>query len=480
MRNLSWIVVVCVATLFAACGGGGGGSVQWVHPADTNDFLSFDGTSVHYAEVAMNSSGDAVLVWHQGNYGDRKVYLAEKNGRFGYWTWPVDDTDYINPDGGDSDYPSVVMDDSGNAIVAWSQSDVSGSAWLFVSVRDGSTGNWTHPSSLNDHFAGVNYYVRPEPAMGRGGDAIVAWSERSSAGTNRVYSSLRAGAAGSWSVPLDHYVDVPPHTFPNAIYIGKPEAGMDDVGDVIMAWTQTSGMNTSWIFVSERDGASDTWDQPAAASDSIAMGLSGAGNARVGMAGSGAAVISWFETVGGDQTVFAASRDGNTGDWTYPADTADALSPDGSNARFNRSAVNGHGDAVAVWRQYDGTGHDQIFMAERGGDTGLWKRPADLSDNISPDGTNASEREVAMDDSGHAVVAWRQVADGYDRMFISERNCTGKAWVHPLDTDSYVSPAGSGGASPPLVAVGGSGNAIVLWRQTGLDFIDRLYMSEKR
>jgi hypothetical protein len=52
--------------------------------------------------------------------------------------------------------------------------------------------------------------------------------------------------------------------------------------------------------------------------------------------------------------------------------------------------------------------------------------------------------------------------------------------VHPLDTDSYVSPAGSGGASPPLVAVGGSGNAIVLWRQTGLDFIDRLYMSEKR
>lgn len=461
-------------------------STQWFHPTGIDDFVSFDVSPVAISQVVMNSGGDVILVWEQPdtNYSSTtnftRVYMSERDGSSGTWTHPADVTGYISPDGGPASPPSAAMDDSGNAIVAWSQWDMAGSSWIFVSERDGATGTWTHPADLADHIAPSSASYWPEAAIGGNGDALVAWSENG-VGSATVYFSERSGTAGAWPAPEVISVSVP--ATGTMVNIGKPDASIDDCSDAIMAWSQSEGfMGTggSWIFVSER--VSDVWTHPSVAGDSIAVAGSEASNPKLAMAGNGEAVISWFEKAGAYSQVYVAQRDGTDGTWTYPADLFDKLSPDGSNARFNRSAVNSGGEAVVVWRQYDGSNDDQIFMSERDGGTGLWDNPADISDNISPDGFDAGEREVDMDDNGHAVVAWKQdvAVSGTEAMFLSERAGYAESWVHPVDINDFISPAGGGivGGSPS-VAVGGNGNAIVIWRQDDGAF-DRLYMSEKK
>jgi len=490
MRRIHYTVLVFTIFVFFGCGSGREDSAEpwvpptWVHPTGVDDFISFDTSPVAMGQVVMNSGGDAILVWEQSdtnyssttNYG--RIYMSERDGASGIWTHPLDIADYISPDGGWASLPSAAIDDSGNAIVAWSQSDVAGSSWIFVSEREGATGDWTHPVDLADHIAPGSGGYWPETAIGGNGTALVAWSQ-SGVGSATVYFSERPGTAGTWPAPQTINVTVPAAGV--TVLAGKPSADISDSGDGVMTWYQLAGFSgTSWIFVSERDGGTGLWTHPTGAGDSIAVAGTEASNPRLAMAGNGESIISWFENDGTSLQVFAAHRD-PSGTWTHPADLSDKLSPDGSDARFNRSAVNSSGDAVVVWRQYDGSGNDQIFMSERDGGTGLWDNPADLSDNISPDGFSVAEREVEMDDSGHSVVAWKQrvASSGSEAMFLSERSSYAESWVHPVDIDDFISPGGGGYVMPPSVAVGGSGNAIVVWRQsngTG----DRLYMSEKR
>ncbi len=492
---ISFISVVMSYGLILACGGGGGGSSSppaWVHPADANDYISFITSPVVGAQVVMNSGGDAILVWGQSdtNFGSTinyaRVYMSERDGATGTWTHPADINDYISPDGlncgGGSCSPTSAIDDSGNAIVAWSQASLAGTPWFFISERDGATGNWTHPADNTDYFTVAQGNPVPSVAIGGGGDAILAWSEPATSNTRMVYFTERSGIAGTWSAPVDVFIDVPP----SSVTAGVSGAAIDDSGNAILTWIESSSAysdtRAGWIFVSERDGASDVWTHPTVASDSIAVAGSGASDPRLAMAGNGEAIISWFENDGTDYQVYIAERDGTTGGWTWPADLTDKLSPSGSRAWFNRPAVNSGGEAVVIWRQIDNMGDEQIFMSEHDG-TGLWDNPVDLSDNISPDGFSVAEREVDIDDDGHAVIAWKQdvAASGTEAMFFSEKVSSGSSWNHPAGIDDYISPVDGRWVSPPSLAVGGNGNAIVVWRQ-GDDYFtnERLYMSEKK
>ena len=73
----------------------------------------------------------------------------------------------------------------------------------------------------------------------------------------------------------------------------------------------------------------------------------------------------------------------------------DAHSPD--------VALNGRGDAVAVWVQESGPRGRIVASARRAG--GPWSRPA----AVSPPGLSAVDPRVAIDPAGRIVAVWRQV-----------------------------------------------------------------------
>ena len=72
---------------------------------------------------------------------------------------------------------------------------------------------------------------------------------------------------------------------------------------------------------------------------------------------------------------------------------------------------------MIVWFQWNNSNH-QIFRSEFR--SGSWSDPANLTDNISPDGQTAYSPQLAMDDNGNAVIVWQQSDGSNDQIFRSE------------------------------------------------------------
>ncbi len=117
---------------------------------------------------------------------------------------------------------------------------------------------------------------------------------------------------------------------------------------------------------------------------------------------------------------FIISRDKSEyrdGAWTDPEDLDDHISQNGQDAEEPQAAMDALGNALIVWEQSDGINW-QIFKSEYR--DGAWTGPEDLDDHISPDGQEAYPSQVAMDDSGNAVIVWNQ-SDGVNwQIFKSE------------------------------------------------------------
>ncbi|MCX6999632.1 MAG: hypothetical protein NT106_04965, partial [Candidatus Sumerlaeota bacterium] len=75
-----------------------------------------------------------------------------------------------------------------------------------------------------------------------------------------------------------------------------------------------------------------------------------------------------------------------------------------------------NGNAIIVWCQSDGS-YNQIFKSEYRGH--VWTHPSSLSNNISPNGQNAENPQVAMDNNDNAIIVWHQI-DVLTQIFKSE------------------------------------------------------------
>jgi uncharacterized protein YheU (UPF0270 family) len=141
----------------------------------------------------------------------------------------------------------------------------------------------------------------------------------------------------------------------------------------------------------------------------------GVGSPQVAMDNNGNAIIVWKQVDGNVSQVFKSEY--RNGQWTHPADLSDNISLDGYSAKYPQVAMDDNGNAIIVWQQSDGS-NEQIFKSEYR--NGQWTHPADLSDNISPDGMGVGSPQVAMDDNGNAIIVWDQPDGNKDQIFKSE------------------------------------------------------------
>jgi hypothetical protein len=73
----------------------------------------------------MDDNGNAIITWYQSDGFKNQIFKSEYRG--GVWHHPSSLTDNISPDGQSASYPQVAMDNNGNAIITWEQLD--GSNW---------------------------------------------------------------------------------------------------------------------------------------------------------------------------------------------------------------------------------------------------------------------------------------------------------------------------------------------------------------
>jgi len=376
----------------------------WNHPADLSDNISPNGESAWYAQAAMDNRGDAIVVWYQSVGLYNRIYKSEY--RDGNWTHPSDLSDGISPDLQYQEASSAyaAMDNKRNALIVWYQYD-GGPSQIFKSEYRQRI--WAHPSGLSDNISpdGQSAYA-PQAVMDDNGNALVVWMQ-SDGNNDQIFKSEYRG--GFWTDPADLADNISPDGQPAF----SPEVAMDNNGNAIIVWYQRDG-NYHQIYKSEYRGG--IWTHPAGLSDSISPKGQDAKYPEAAMDNNGNALVVWHQSEGNSTQIFLSEYRG--GVWTHPADLSDSISPDGQRAEYPEAAMDNNGDALIVWNQFDGIG-SQVFKSEYR--QGVWIHPADLSDNISPDGTFVRRQQVAMDDSGSALVVWQQIDDnGVEQIFKSE------------------------------------------------------------
>jgi len=118
--------------------------------------------------------------------------------------------------------------------------------------------------------------------------------------------------------------------------------------------------------------------------------------------------------------------------------------------------VNTAGDAVAVWSQFDGTRYNIWSNRYRAG-TG-WDNAVLIE---TDDAGDADRPQVVSDPSGNAIAVWRQ-SDGTRYNIWSNRYRAGTGW----DNAVLIEADDPGDADRPQVVSDPSGNAIAVWQQS--------------
>ncbi len=448
VRSLIAVLALMLLTFAVGCTGSsssdsGGSSAAWTNPSSLTDNLSPNGQDVHFPQVAMDNSGDAIVVWYQNDGVETQIYKAEYRG--GSWTTPASLADIVSIDGHTSVSPMVAMDNNGNAIIVWSQYDGS---FYQVFKAEYRSGSWTFPASISDNISPDGTHTgNPQVAMSDDGTAVITWLQPD--GSNQqVYRSTYDGS--TWTNPANLADNISPDG-QDASYA---KVAMDASGNAIIIWEQSDGSATQ-IFKSEyRSGA---WTDPSSLTDNISPDGQLAGQPEVAMDNNGNAIITWTQYNGSNYLIYKSEY--RSAAWANPLIT-DYISPDGQNAVYPEVAMDDNGNAIITWQQYDGT-NTQIFKSEYR--SGSWTNPSSLTDHISIAGQNTTIPQVAMDDNGNAIITWPQ-SDGTTLQIFKSEYRSG-AWTNPSALTDNISPDGQD-THDVQVAMSDHGTALITWDQS--------------
>ena len=415
---------------------------QWIFPSSLSDDISPGGQSASTSQVAMNDNGDAIIVWQQSDGVNEQIFKAEY--RNGQWIVPSSLSDNISPDGYDAQIPQVAMSNNGNAIIVWQQNNGSNDQIYKAEYRNG---QWTLPSSISDSISpnGQNAQM-PQVAMDNQGNAIIVWKQ-SDSNNDQIYKAEYRN--GQWTFPAD----LSDHISISGQPATMPQVAINDNGNAIIVWQQSNG--GTLIFYSKYNNG--IWDNPTDLSDNVlSVTTSSSSNPQVAMDNNGNIVVTWFQENGTDYNIYKAEY--RNGQWTKPIDLNDKVNPDGASAFYSQVAMNDNGDAIIVWQQSNGA-NTEIYKAEY--HDGQWTLPS-ISDYISPAGQDALTPQVSMDNNNQIIVVWQQSDGSNDQIYKAEyRN---GEWVLP-SIDINISPDGQNAASSQ-VAMSNNGNAIIVWVQS--------------
>jgi hypothetical protein len=388
-------------------------SPTWLAPVSLS-------TASHNAEaplVAIGPDGEAIAVWSRSN-GTSTIIQAAVRPPGGAWQAPLN----LSAAGENASEPQLAVDGAGDAIAVWRRYD--GANYIVQATGRSANGDWQQPQDLS---APGQDAEAPQVAFDNTGNAAAVW--RRSNGTNTAIEASSKSSGGVWQAPLNLSA-----ASQNA---SEPQLAVDSVGDLLAIWTRSNG-----VIQSAARPTGGVWQMP--------LDLSEAGQSasepQLAVDGSGDALALWSRSNGAN-TVIQVAASPLGGPWQAPLD----LSEVGQNASEPQLAVDGAGDAIAVWRRYDGA--NTIIQTAGKAAGGVWSSPLDLS----VPGQNATEPQVAIDPVGKSVAVWSRF-DGANMIVQSATRSAGGVWSAVRD----LSVIGRS-AFEPQVTVDPEGDAAAIW-----------------
>jgi hypothetical protein len=397
--------------------------------------LSTSGHDARFAQAAFDASGNALAVW-QGFDGTSFVAQSAFRPAGGAFAAPLD----LSATGHNAADPQVAFDGSGNALAVWDRSN--GTSSIVQGAFRPATGTFAAPVDISVAGVAGRDAFDPQVAFDATGNALAVW-ERSN-GTNQIVQAAFRPAGGAFAAPVDL----------SASGLGGedarfPQVAFDASGNALVVWERSNGTNE--VVQSAFRPAGGAF----AASVDLSTSGQNASDPQVAFDASGNALAVWEHPAGTGDLVQAAFR---------PAGGAFAASVDvsasGGNAFGPQVAFDPSGNALAVWRRFNGT--KNIVQAAFRPAGGPFAAPVD----VSTSGQNAADPQVAFDASGNALAVWDR-SNGTNLIAQAAFRPAGDAFAAPVDLS-----AGGQDALAPQVAFDPSGNALAVWhRSNGTNLI---------
>jgi hypothetical protein len=212
-----------------------------------------------------------------------------------------------------------------------------------------------------------------------------------------------------------------------------PRVDIDATGNVIAIWGENGRPGPRGIETAD-GSAGGSWRPPA----QLFTTQEGVGDPNVAVNGDGDAVAVWShgEGIGGSRTVVIESASRTAGGAWLPAAP---ISPPQLEAGPASVAIDAAGEAVAIWE-----GSNGVETASRPA-AGPWGTPVVLSTS------QGAVPHIAVDPAGEAVAVWR----GSGGIEAASKPAAGN-W-------SAVAQLSTSGGFAPRIAIDANGNAIAVW-----------------
>jgi hypothetical protein len=353
----------------------------WTAPQliETDD----SGAALH-PKAAMDSAGNAVVVWHQSD-GNRNAvwsnrYLAGSSSWSGATLLGSDSQ-------GQAEFAQLAIDAAGNVLAVWHQYNPLGNS-IMARRFDRLLNLWGTPQPIESNQPSA--VLSPQLAMNARGDAVVVWQAFSGTRSD-IMASRHSASTGSWTSPGLLETN-------NAGDASEPQAAIDAQGNITAVWYQSDGSVTSiWAnrfhapslawsgaFLLESDDSGDAED--------VQLAVDVAGNV----------LVVWDQTINGGTRVWSQRFDAAANSWNAaPTRLSNVL------AYTPRIGFDSTGNALIAWEQYDDSA--AVYSSRYNATTATWSAPRNLrSDN----GFDATNYALALDPLGNAVVVWQQYEGG--------------------------------------------------------------------
>ena len=284
--------------------------------------------------------------------------------------------------------------------------------------------------------------TRPQIAVDASGNALAVW--RQSDGTRlNIWANSFTAATNSWGTATLIETD-------NAGNAGSPQLAYDASGNALAVWEQFDGTRDN-IYANRFTAATNSWG----IAGLIETDLGNAFDPQIAIDASGNALAVWSQFDGTRHNIYANRFAAATGSWGTSAliETNNA----GSASR-PQIAVNASGDALAVWHQFDGT-RINIWANRFTAATSSWGTAALIeTENLG----SAGDPQIAFDGSGNALAVWRQSDGTRSNIWANRFTAATSSW----GTAALIETENLGNAGYPQIAFDGSGNALAVWEQS--------------
>ena len=296
--------------------------------------------------------------------------------------------------------------------------------------------------------------VDPQIAVDANGNAMAVWTQR---------EQRFSGVFNIWAnrfTPAGGWGAATLIETDNAGDAFAPQIAVGANGNAMAVWQQSDGTRTNiWANRFTLSAGGGSWGK------ATLIESNDAGNAdkpQIAVDVNGNAMAIWRQNDGTNTNIlgnrFTPARGG--GSWGATTLVGSASAGDADTPQI---AFDANGNAMAVWTQVDLTSYyfsdmwASRFTASAGG--GSWGTATLIAPNNMG---NAINPQIAIDVNGNALVVWVQFY-GFSRDIWSNRfSSAGGSW----GTATLIETANTGNALEPQIAVDATGNALAVWTQS--------------